>query len=202
MCTVIALAFLLAVAGWADAQTVSGRGEVFVSVASAHIFRVEDRTFGNRPDIGGGLRLPLARRVGVEFEINRALGLEADPAPCGLLLGCVGTGRDGLLDATLATANVYVRFPRGRVEPFIIGGAGALWTTGVTSITFVRDGIGMLSEVEQRDRGLAIGVGAGVDIALSRRLSLRPEFRIYDSTAMSRMNLTVFRTSLAAGWKW
>src|SRR5262245_59243926 len=86
-------------------------GDLFVSLASAHIFRVEDRSFGTRPDVGGGIRMPLTRRIGLQFAVNRPLGVHADPARCGLAAGCIGTARVGLLDATLATANVVVRFP-------------------------------------------------------------------------------------------
>jgi opacity protein-like surface antigen len=200
-----AIVFVLAFvwAGHAEAQpSRSERGDLFVSLASAHIFRAEDRTFGDRPDIGGGVRLPLTHRIGLQFEVNRPLGLHADAARCGLAAGCIGTAREGLLEATLATANVYVRFPHGRAEPYLIAGAGGLWTTGVNSLTVVRDGVGVMSEFESRDAGLAIGGGAGVDFALTRRLSVRPEFRIYDSSAMSRMNLTVFRSSVAVGWRW
>jgi len=203
MRTAIMLVLALMWAGHAAAQPPrSEGGDLFASLASAHIFRVEDRTFGDRPAVGGGVRLPLNRRIGVEFDVNRPLGLDATAARCGLAAGCIGTAREGLLDATLVTANVYVRFPHGRVEPFIVGGAGGLWTTAVNSLTVVRDGVGVMSEFESRDAGLAIGGGAGVDFALTRRLSLRPEFRIYDSSAMSRTNLTVFRSSVAVGWRW
>lgn len=204
MRTAIVLALTFGWTTFAEAQPSSSRndGELFVSLSGSHIFRAEDRSFGDRPAIGGGVRLPWTQRIGVELEINRALGLEAEPARCGLALGCEGAAREGLLDATLATANVYVRFPRGRVEPYIVGGVGGLWATSVSSVTTVRNGIGVMSELEERDAGLAIGAGAGVDIKLTGRFSLRPEIRIYDSTAMSRANLAVIRTSVAAGWRW
>ena len=201
---VIVLALTLACAGPVSAQpfTDHGRGELFANLASAHIFRAEDRSFGNPVAIGGGVRLPIARRLGIEVEVNRALGLQAAPARCGILGGCEGTAREGVLDATLASANVYVRFPHGRVEPFLIGGVGGLWTTSVNSVTRMRDGVGVMSELEQRDAGLAIGFGGGVDVRLTPRLSVRPEIRIYDSTAMSRTNLAIIRTAVGMGYRW
>lgn len=202
MRTVIVLAVTLAGAVPASAQSSSQRGELFASVGSAHIFRAEDRRFGTPMNIGGGVRLPLGQHLGIELEVNRALGLEAEAARCGVLGGCEGAAREGLLDATVATANLYVRFPHGRVEPFVVGGVGGLWTTGVSSVTTMRGNIGVMREVEERDAGLAIGFGGGADIRLTRRFSLRPEIRVYDSTAMSRINLGVIRTSLAAGWHW
>ena len=196
------LALSLAFAGPAWAQPSADRGQLFASVASAHISRAEDRSFGNPVDIGGGVRVPIGRRIGVEVEVNRALGLEAGPARCGILGGCEGTAREGVLDATLATANVYVRFPHGRVEPFLIGGVGGLWTTSVSSVTRMRDGVGVMSEMEQRDAGLAIAFGGGADVRLTRRLSVRPEVRVYDSTAMSRTNLAIIRTAVGIGYRW
>jgi opacity protein-like surface antigen len=199
---ILALAFAWTAPALAQSSPRREGGELFVSLAWVHIFRAEDRTFGDRPDIGAGVRLPLARRIGVELEVNHALGLQAAPAPCGLAGGCQGAAREGLLDATLASANLYVRFSRGRVEPFLVGGAGGLWSRGVSSVTTVRGRIGVMSELEKRDVGLAIGVGAGVDLALTPRLSVRPEIRIYDSAVMSRMNLAIIRTSVAGGWRW
>jgi opacity protein-like surface antigen len=119
-----------------------------------------------------------------------------------VLAGCEGSAREGVLDLSLATANLYVRFPYGRVEPFLVGGAGVLWTTTVNSVTRVRDGIGIMSEMEERDAGLAIGFGGGATVALTSRWSVRPEIRIYDSTAMSRSNLAVIRTVLGVGYSW
>jgi opacity protein-like surface antigen len=200
---ILTVVTLVMAAGLAEAQPSLRHdgSELFMSVAWAHIFRAEDRTLGDRPDIGAGVRLPLGRRVGVELEVNRTLDLHADAAPCGLVAGCEGAAREGLLDATLASANVYGRLARGRVEPFVIGGVGGLWTRSVSSVTTVRGGIGVISEVETRDIGLAISAGAGIDVALTPALSVRPQIRIYDSTAMSRVNLTIIRTSVAAGWR-
>ena len=202
------IANLLAVMLWwvgsAEAQPSirHDRGEVFASLASAHIFRADDRSFGSPPNIGSGVRVPVGRRIGVEVEVNRALGLHADTARCGILGGCEGSAREGLLDATLATANLYVRFPRGRVEPFLVGGVGGLWTTSVNSLTMMRGGVGVMSEVKESDAGLAIGFGGGADVRLTDRLSVRPEVRIYDSTAMSRTNLAVIRTAVGIGYRW
>ena len=199
---VLALTLASAGAAWAQPSADGGGGELFASLASAHIFRAEDRSFGNPIDIGAGVRVPIARRIGIEVEVNRAEGLQAAPARCGILGGCEGTAREGVLDATLATANVYVRFPHGRVEPFLIGGVGGLWTTSVNSVTRMRDGVGVMSEQEQRDAGLAIAFGGGADVRLTRRLSVRPEVRIYDSTAMSRTNLAIIRSAVAVGYRW
>jgi opacity protein-like surface antigen len=199
----IALVLMFASFGSAQAQSLGhGRGEVFASLGSSYLFRAEDRSFGHPASIGGGVRVPLTRRLGLEVEGNRALGLRPEPARCGVLAGCEGSAREGVLDLSLATANLYVRFPYGRVEPFLVGGAGVLWTTTVNSVTRVRDSIGIMSEMEERDAGLAIGFGGGATVALTSRWSVRPEIRIYDSTAMSRSNLAVIRTVLGVGYSW
>src|SRR5262245_13930536 len=122
MRSAIALVLVLGWTGLADAQPSPEHGELFVNIAFAQVFRAEDRNFGNRPDIGGGVRLPITRRIGVSFDLNRALGLRADPARCGLALGCQGAAREGLRDAMRATANGYCRLPHHRSETDCIGG--------------------------------------------------------------------------------
>ena len=88
------------VGGAQPAQAQSLTPEVFISVGGAHPFRIEDRGFGTHLSIGGGVALRW-RRVGVEFEVNRTLGLSPEVATCGVVNPpCVGTARSGLLSAS------------------------------------------------------------------------------------------------------
>jgi opacity protein-like surface antigen len=93
-------------------------------------------------------------------------------------------------------------FSDARSQPYITGGLGALWTKGVGSITFGGSDPWRITELEFSDRGLAWHVGAGVRIAVTRSVSVRPEFRLYDSTIQSRVNLNLFRGSVAVGYGW
>ena len=93
-------------------------------------------------------------------------------------------------------------FGGSRVRPYLMGSVGVLWTEGVNSLTVVRGTVATLSEFRDRDTGLAVGVGFGVDVPLTPQLSLRPEFRTYSSTAMSRVNLGLHRGTIGLRYRW
>jgi opacity protein-like surface antigen len=198
---VLALAWPAAVHGQSAPPQASR--DVFAAISWGRVFRVEDRNFGDRPTIGAGLRLPLNRRLGMEFEVNRVLGLKPDQRPCGVAGGCVGSAREGVSSATLASADIFFRFPRGtRAEAFAAGGVGGLWIRSIDNLTTIRDGIGHVSEFQKNDGGLTINAGGGVDIALTQRVLLRPQIRIYGSGPMSTHNMNVIRGGIDVGYRW
>jgi hypothetical protein len=84
----------------------------------------------------------------------------------------------------------------------VTGGLGALWTKGVGSVTFAGRDSWRITEQEFRERGLVWHVGTGVRIAVTRRVSVRPEFRLYDSTIQSRVNLNLLSGSVAVAYGW
>jgi hypothetical protein len=61
--------------------------------------------------------------------------------------------------------------------------------------------VATLSEFLETDTGLAIGAGAGLDLAMTDSLSLRPEVILYSSTAMSRANLGMTRVTVGARYR-
>jgi opacity protein-like surface antigen len=197
----------ICVSNFAAAQSLHAstpRFEVFGGIGWGHLFRVEDRTFGDRPNIAAGVGVELFPRVRVEFEINDTVGLTPESTLCGAPPGitCVGEGHDGFSRARMATGNVVYFFSNGRTQPYITGGIGTLWSKGVGSITFGSRNPWIITEQEFHERGLVWHVGTGVRIAVTRRISIRPEFRIYDSTIQSRVNLNMFRGSVAVGYGW
>ena len=195
------------VSGFASAQTLQGGNnglDIFGGIGWGHLFRVEDRTFGDRPTLAVGVGVDLSRRVRVEFEVNDTPGLTPEPVRCGAPpnVTCVGTGRDGFSRARIATGNVLYFFSNGRSQPYVTGGIGALWTKGVSSVTFGGRDVWRITEQEFHERGLVWHVGAGIRIAVTRRVSVRPEFRLYDSTIQSRVNLNLLRGSVAVAYGW
>ena len=112
LCSFVVASCFPSVGAAQPAQAESLTPEVFLSVAVAHPLRVEDQGFGNHPNIGGGAGLRW-RRLGVEFEANRTLGLSPKQATCSVVNPpCAGTARSGLLSASLASANVLYFFSR------------------------------------------------------------------------------------------
>ena len=177
------------------------RWEAFASLGVGRPFRIEDRSFGNHRNFGGGFGLRHRSGLGLEFDLNRTGGLTPEAVPCAILdVTCVGTGRQGLFDVTVGSANVLYHFSRSRVQPYVTGGAGALWARGVSTSIFVRGSQAELVEQEFRDSGLAVNFGAGIRFLLHRSVSIRSEFRLYSASALSRQNLSLLRASIGAGF--
>jgi hypothetical protein len=130
-------------------------------------------------------------------------GLAPQAVPCALVnVPCAGSAREGFLEATMLSGSVSYFFGGGRVRPYVTGSVGVLWTESVNSLTIVSSTAAHLSEFHQRDTGLALGVGFGVDVPLAPALSLRPEFRTYSSVAMSRVNLGLHRAAIGVRYRW
>jgi len=205
LCALVAASCFPSVAAAQPAQAESLTPEVFIGVGVAHPFRVEDRGFGSHLNIGGGAGLRW-RRLGIEFEANRTLGLSPEVVSCGVVNPpCAGTARSGVLSANLASANVLYFFPSGSrpsAEFYLTGGVGALWSQEVTTMTVTGPAQATVSELVYNETGLAINVGAGVRMRVTESISIRPEFRFYNSVALSMANLSLTRFSIAAGYRW
>lgn len=174
---------------------------VFGSAAVANLFRAEDRSFGTEWNVGVGAGVEW-KRLGVDAEVHRTLGLTPRTVECAVVgVPCVGLAREGVLEATMLTGNVSYFFGT-RVRPYVTGSVGVLWTESVNSLTVVNGGAATLSDFRERDTGLALGVGFGVDVPLTPALSLRPEFRTYSSVALSRVNLGMHRGTIGLRCQW
>ena len=176
------------------------RPAVFGAVGVANVYRTEDRSFGTELNVGGGVGIEWGR-VGLDVDGHRTR-LTPVTFQCGVVgVPCVGHARTGFEEATMLSGNVRYFFG-SRVHPYVMGSVGVLWTEGVNSLTLVRGTVATLSEFRERDTGLAIGAGFGVDLPLTPQLSLRPEFRTYSSTAMSRVNLGLHRGTIGLRYRW
>ena len=153
------------------------RPAVFGAAGIANVFRTEDQSFGTKLNVGGGLGIEW-KRLGLDVELHRTLGLTPRTVQCAIgNVPCVGSAREGFLEAMMLSGNVSYFFGEQRVRPYVTGSVGVLWTESVNSLTVVSSTVATLSEFHERDTGLAIGVGFGVDVPLTPAFSLRPEFR-------------------------
>ena len=174
---------------------------VFGAAAVANVYRGEDRSFGTEFNIGAGLGVEW-KRLGFDVELHRTLGLSPEPFECAVGgVPCTGSAREGVLNATMLTGNVSYFFGT-RVRPYVTGSVGVLWSESVNSLTRVGSTAATLSEFQEDDAGLAIGVGFGVDVPLTQTLALRPEFRTYTATALSRTNLAMHRATIGLRYGW
>jgi opacity protein-like surface antigen len=175
---------------------------VFGTIGLANVHRTEDRSFGTKPNAGGGIGIEW-KRIGLDVEAQSTMGLSPRTVQCGILnVPCVGSAREGFLDVTILSGNVSYLFGGSPVRPYLTGSVGVLWTEGVNSLTIATTTAATLSEFHERHTGLALGVGFGVDIPLTPSLSLRPEFRTYSSVAMSSVNLGLHRGTIGVRYRW
>jgi hypothetical protein len=178
------------------------RRAVFGSAAVANLYRTEDRSFGTELNVGAGLGIEW-KRLAFDADVHRTLGLTPRNVRCAVVnVPCVGSAREGFVEATMFSGNVSYFFGGARVRPYVTGSVGVLWTESVNALTVAGDTVATLSEFHERDTGLAIGVGFGVDVPLTPRLSLRPEFRTYSSVAMSRVNVGLHRGGIGLRYRW
>jgi hypothetical protein len=178
------------------------RPGVFGTIGIANVYRTEDQSFGTELSIGGGLGIEW-KRLGLDIELHRALGLRPWAVQCAIgNVPCVGSAREGFLEEMLLSGKVSYFFGRQRLRPFVTGSVGVLKTESVNSLTIGSGTAATLSEFLERDTGLAIGVGFGVDVPLTRAVSLRPEFGTYSSVAMSRVNLGMHRGAIGVRYRW
>jgi opacity protein-like surface antigen len=178
------------------------RPSAYGAAGFGSVFRVEDQRFGTKLNLAVGAGIEW-KRLGLDAEAHRTIGLTPRDAACGIVgVPCIGSAREGVLQATMVSANASYLFGGPRVRPYVVGSIGVLRSESVTSLTMVSSTVATMSELRRKDSGLAIGVGAGVDVSIAPRLSLRPEFRTYSSTLMSRANLSLHRGSLALRYRW
>jgi len=178
------------------------RPSVFGATGVANVYRTEDQSFGTELNIGGGLGIEW-KRLGLDAEIHRTLGLTPRAVQCAIgNVPCLGSAREGFLEATMLSGNISYFFGGPRVRPYLTGSVGVLWTESVNSLTIVSSTAATLSEFHESDTGLAVGVGFGVDVPLTPAFSLRPEFRTYSSVAMSRVNLGLHRGAIGVRYRW
>jgi len=112
----------------------------------------------------------------IEFEADRVFGLEPEPAPCGLVNNtCVGGGRYGPREATVASLGVHDRFRGDRIQPFLSAGVGVLWTATLHTTTYGGTRPAVMVESESRDHGFGPDLGAGLRIMLSPHVAISPE---------------------------
>jgi hypothetical protein len=178
------------------------RPAVFGAAGVANVYRAEDQSFGTELNIGGGLGIEW-KRLGFDLEMHRTDGLTPRVVHCATAnVPCVGSAREGFLEAMMLSGNVSYFFGGQRVRPYVTGSVGVLWTESVNSLTVVSSTAATLSEFHESDAGLALGVGFGVDVPLTPAVSLLPEFRTYSSVAMSRVNLGMHRGAIAVRYRW
>lgn len=190
-----ALGVLILLAAPAAAQQTDPepRVRVAASIGGADLFRIEDRSYGRTFNIGGGVGLRVTRKLWLDLEANRFIGLEADPGPCGLVeVGCTGGGREGYSAATVASAGLTYHFGIEEAHVALTGGLDYVRATGFGTTTFANTG--QQIEMPLTHSGWGPTAGISVRVPLRSGWGIEPVFRIYGADAP---NLSVIRFSIA-----
>jgi len=194
---IIGLVLTLAVPGAAAAQSPAGptwAPEISVSGGLGHVFRWEDQTYGDKPDVGGAVTVVYRSKFAIDLAFDRVIGLEPRLVPCGLVnVECVGIAHYGPYSAAVTSLAFQYRFAGTRVRPYLLGGLGVLWSKSLHSLTQVQGPIAIVSESASSDRGFGPDLGAGVRITFGRHFAVSPEIRWLDAPWLSRENLAVTR---------
>jgi opacity protein-like surface antigen len=176
--------------------------EVGGSLAWGHTVRFGDQTFGDTPNLGLTLGARHETGLGFEVEVNKTFGLTPDPVACSGVVPCIGEAFSGVRTTFITSGNVLYHFSGNRIRPYVIGGIGVMWTDWASSITWARGNVHEIMQRDDRDTGMVISFGGGLRIHVAEHLSVRPELRVYDSSALSRSNLTLVRASVGIGVNW
>jgi hypothetical protein len=190
-----ALGVLILLAAPAAAQHSSPEPRVraAASLGGADLFRIEDRSYGRTVNVGGGVGLRVTRNLWLDIEANRFIGMEAEPAPCGLVdIVCTGGGREGYSSTTVASAGLTYHFGFDETHVALTGGIDFVRATGFATTTF--GGTGQQIESSLTHSGWGPTAGISVRVPLRSGWGIEPAFRIYGADAP---NLTVIRGSIA-----
>jgi len=204
---VVFIALTLAVPAAAVAQpTTASRWtpEISLIAGLGHVFRWEDRTYGDRWNVGGAAAMAHDSGFVIEVAGDRTTGLEPPAAPCGLVnVPCVGAGHDGPLSVAVASATLQYRFKRKRVQPYVLAGLGVMWSRSLHSETRVTaPSVAVITEHESRDRGFGPELGAGVRLTLGPHVAVSPEVRWLDAPWLSAQNLAITRLGVRVSSAW
>lgn len=191
---ILSSTFLSSTASAQDNWSTSGS----IAYGLGHVFRWEDQAYGNPPAAGAGIAIAHVSGWAFELAADRVFGLEPHQQPCGVVnLTCVGSGRYGPIEVAVTSMNVQYRFKhRARVQPYLVGGLGVLWTRSLHTITQAEGSYATISEFETRDRGFGPDLGAGLRVLFGRGFAVSPEVRWLDAPWLSRANLAVTRLML------
>ena len=144
---------------------------------------------------GFGLALDATRTVGRATHTVSCANVSHQQAP---IVNCVGDGKEGVVDTTIATAKAQYYFRRSRVQPYVSGGA-ALYQDSLLIVNNVQPFPNRPPFALQslgRHRGMAVVAGGGLRVG-GRRASLRPDVTLYKSGRWTHVRASV---GAAFGW--
>jgi len=175
-------------AGLCFAQEFRYSGEIFGAVGFGRTYD-DEGSLGSGLNGGGGIGYRIRSKFGLEFELS---GFRHERETSFGSLSFAGHG-------VFATGNALYYFGSGsgRVQPYIIGGAGLLHKRNTSSFEGQ-------PPLDIWGTGLALNIGTGANIFPVPRFSIRPVFRIFSGKAGSAVEapFSVIRASVGLAYHW
>lgn len=106
-------------------------------------------------------------------------------------------------DVNILSATVEYHFGKGRIQPFVLGGIGAV-SSERTVVIYYGDELGIYDESRYQEdiRKVGLELGVGVKAAIGERWFVQPEFRLVDTTPGSGYNLGIPLIQVGFGYSW
>jgi len=165
------------------------KGEVFGSVGGGWLYH------GNNHLLTG---FGAGAGVGVRPFTNALSGLGFE-GRLGFILG----GAEITSDIWMFSGVAVYHFGNSRVQPYVLGGIGALRGETLVTITYGDEEGNYTQEFHQSSLNkLGLELGGGVKVALTPSFSIRPEFRVLDTTPGSGYNLSVPQLTVGVAYHW
>jgi len=165
------------------------RGEIFGSFGWAAFYHGKHREFSG---------LYAAAGIGVRpfHGVLSGLGFEGR-------ISYLGSSVETSSDILVFSGCALYHFSRSRVQPFVLGGMGALQGER-TVIVDIGPGPEFFEQERYQENWNKIGFefGGGVKIAITEKLGLRPEFRFLDTTPGEGYNLGIPQLNITLSYHW
>ena len=169
------------------------KGEIMGGVGFGRFYHGDD-VLGNGLDLtaGFGVRPFSGALRGVGFEV------QFDHFS---FLNDWGNGYSYDGDVRLVSGNALYHFGRAGVQGYLVGGIGVLMADYTFANPYTRD---LLNDPNYMERSsptkMALNVGAGLKIRVAKNLSLRPDFRVFDTTIGKGFNGSHLRLSMGLSY--
>ena len=173
---------------WIDGRW-TYKGEITGSFGWAALYHGNRRQFsGLNASAGFGLRPFSGTFSGLGFEAR---------------FGYLNSNVDTSSDVVILSGSAVYHFSSSKVQPYVLGGLGVLRGQR-TVVVLIGSGPDFFEEERYQENWNKVGIefGGGIKVALTPNLSLRPEFRLLDTTAGEGPNLGVPQLILGVSYHW
>ena len=170
------------------AQEYDSKGEAFINFGRGVTYD-DEGSLGSGFNVGGGIGYHLTRKLKIEAEVNR-IPFEREFSS--------GVRTEGT--SVFVNANAVYHFSDSRARPYVIGGVGLLHYKNRSDFS------AETPPDRSTSNGFAYNFGGGIKGYLTKKLSIRPEVRLYSGNlnrlVRTEPPLRILQVSVGFGYNW